>query len=231
MSFFKKLFGDKENSQDDHHKLDLDSLLSSTDTNSSVIEFDNYICKLCSWGDNLERLTQPQKNFFFNQNLEREINNGGFNQYFYNSSGDYAQETLTSLQAIGANKTADILRQAIDQFPSSTVPKDRQERQNLLEQIEANANEVWEQLDQMFYVYEDNLNELNLQYVKQHRNSFKWRQGNLQHGVLCKLGTTLLHQLSANIGCRFGWTNNAKQQNKQWTLIYKLSSGYGQTEC
>lgn len=173
MSFFKKLFGDKDNSQDGNQKPDMDALLSSADTNNSIIDLDNYICKLCSWGDNLDRLTQPQKNFFFNQNLEREINNGGFNQFFYNSSGDYSHETLTSLQAIGANKTADILRQAIDQFPNSTVPKDRQERQSDLEQIEANANEVWEQLDQRFYAYEDDLNELNLKYVKQHRSSFE----------------------------------------------------------
>ncbi|NCU05033.1 MAG: DMP19 family protein [Chitinophagaceae bacterium] len=173
MSFFKKLFGDKDNSQGDNQKLNLDTLLTSADTNSTIIELDNHICKLCSWGDNLDRLTEPQKHFFFNQNLEREINNGGFNQYFYNSSGDYAHETLTSLQSIGANKTAVILRQAIDQFPNSTVPKDRQERQNVLEQIEDKANEVWENLDQKFYAYEDDLTELNLEYVEQHRNSFE----------------------------------------------------------
>lgn len=172
MSFFKKLFGDKDSSKGDNQKLDLDTLLSSADINNSIIELDSYICKLCLWGDNLDGLTQPQRNFFFNQNLEREINNGGFNQYFYNSSGDYAHETLTSLQAIGANKTADILRQAIDQFPNSIVPKDRQERQNVLGQIEAKANEEWEHLDQKFYAYEDDLNELNLQYVKQNRASF-----------------------------------------------------------
>ena len=172
MSFFKNLFGDKGNSLDDNQKLDLDTLLASADTNSTIIELDNYVCKLCRWGDNLDRLTEPQKNFFFNQNLEREINNGGFNQYFYNSSGNYANETLTSLRAIGANKTADILRHAIDQFPSSTAPKDRQERQDVLEKIEGRANEVWEQLDQKFFAYEDDLNELNLQYVRQHRSSF-----------------------------------------------------------
>ena len=172
MSFFNKLFGDKNNSKDDDQNLDLDSLLSSADTNNTVIKLDNHICKLCSWGDDLERLTPPQKHFFFNQNLEREINNGGFNQYFYNSSGDYAHETLASLQAIGTNTNADILQQAIDQFPSSNVPKNRQERQNVLEQIAAKAKEVWENLDQKFYAYEDDLNELNLQYVKQHRRSF-----------------------------------------------------------
>lgn len=173
MSFFKKLFGNRQNSQEDNQKPNLDSLLSSGDSNHIIIELDNQVCQLCSWGDNLDRLTEPQKNFFFNQNLEREINNGGFNQYFHNSSGDYAHETLTSLQLIGADKTADILRQAIEQFPGSKVPNNIQERQNILEQIEGKANEVWEQLDEKFYTYVDNLNELNLNYVRQNRSSFE----------------------------------------------------------
>jgi len=171
MSFFKRLFGNDNKSQSEN-KPDIDALLSSPDTNNAIIEIDYYVCKLCSYGDTLDRLTEAQKNFYFNQNLEREINNGGFNQYFYNSSGDFAHETITSLRKIGADKTAVILQKAIDQFPDSTVPKDRTNRQEILEQIEDTANEVWEQLDQAFYKYEDNLYDLNIEYIKQNRNSF-----------------------------------------------------------
>jgi len=171
MNFLKKLFGGDNKNQGDN-KLDIGAVLTSPDTNNAIIEIDNYVCKLCSYGDTLDRLTEPQKNFYFNQNLEREINNGGFNQYFYNSSGDFAHDTIISLQTIEANKTADILLQAIEQFPNSTVPKDRAKRQEALDQIEDTVNEVWEQLDQVFYKYEDDLNELNLQYIKQNRSSF-----------------------------------------------------------
>src|SRR5258705_3440499 len=128
MGFLKNLFGDS-NKKQGVDKPDIDKLLISSDTNNFVIELDNYICKLCSWGDELERLTGSQKNFYFNQNLEREINNGGFNQFFFNSSGDFAHETMSSLRIIGATKTAHILQQAIDQFPSSKVPQDRLQRQ------------------------------------------------------------------------------------------------------
>lgn len=171
MNVFKKLFGG-DNKNQDGNKPDIDALLSSPDTNNAIIEIDNYVCKLCSYGNNLDRLTEPQKNFYFNQNLEREINNGGFNQYFYNSSGDFAHETIVSLQTIGANKTADILQQAIDQFPNSAVPKDRAKRQEVLEQIEEQADKVWEQLDQTFNKCEDNLYDLNIEYIKQNRSSF-----------------------------------------------------------
>ena len=171
MNLFSNLFGRNKNKHTDN-KINIDALLASPNTNNSVIELDNYICKLCSWGDAMESLSQPQKNFYFNQNLEREINNGGFNQYFHNSTGEFAHETIVSLDGIGANKTSVILQQAINQFPGSNVPKERDERQEILQQIEAIANIVWEELDQKFYTYEDNLNELNIKYIKQNRTSF-----------------------------------------------------------
>lgn len=120
----------------------------------------------------MEKLTEPQKTFYFNQYLEKEINNGGFNQYFYNSSGDFAHQTIISLRQINANKTADILQLAIDQFPNSTVPKEHSVRQEILEKIEVEANETWEQLDKRFLEYEDNLYDLNIEFIKQKRSSF-----------------------------------------------------------
>jgi hypothetical protein len=171
MSLFRKFFGSRNKNQG-NNKPGIDTLLYSANTNNAIIEIDDYVCKLCSWGDTLDRLTEPQKNFYFNQNLEREINNGGFDQYFYNSSGDFTHETVTSLRTIGANRTADILQQAIYQFPNSIVPRDRVERQEIMEQIEESVSELWEQLDQAFYKYEDNLDDLNIEYIKQNQSSF-----------------------------------------------------------
>ena len=36
--------------------------------------------------------------------LEAEVNNGGFDQYFYNSAGDNTAETIQALETIGATK-------------------------------------------------------------------------------------------------------------------------------
>jgi hypothetical protein len=86
----------------------LDSLLESNYINRGIIELDNFIGDLCEYGDELGQFSDPQKLFYFNQNLESEINNGGFSQYFYNSSGDNAHETILSLNSIGAAWTAGI---------------------------------------------------------------------------------------------------------------------------
>ena len=169
MSFFKKLLG-KDKSDEAVKRPDINGLLIG-DTDKLLSDLDDYLCRLSSYGAALEKLTEPQKTFYFNQLLEKEVNNGGFNQYFYNSSGNFAHETITSLRQINANKTADILQLAIDQFPNAIVPKDRLERQQVLQSIEEKAGEVWERLDQLFYKYEDNLYELSIEFVKQNRSS------------------------------------------------------------
>jgi len=153
-------------------KLNLEKLLSNEDFGESIIEIDNYISKLCSYGEDIKKLTEPQKQFYFNQRLETEINNGGFSQYFYNSSGDFAHQTIESLLAIGANKTAILLQEAIDQFPNRIVPQDRLKRQEILTQIEKKAEPVWDSLDEKFYDYEDDLNALNFAFIKQNKDKF-----------------------------------------------------------
>jgi hypothetical protein len=151
----------------------IDQLLSADNIAQSIIEIDDYICNICEWGKNLDKLSEEQKYFYFNQNLEKEINNGGFSQYFLNSSGDFANETIISLSTIKAYKSVEILQQAIDQFPDKRVPKDRDKRFETLSQIQEKANPIWQQLDQKFLQYEENLNDLNIEFIRQHRDSFK----------------------------------------------------------
>ena len=174
MSIFKKLFvrSDKSHNNSENKKFDLEKLLSSENINDSIIELDNYIGELCCYGDEMDKLTEQQKQFYYNQCLEREINNGGFNQYFFNSSGAFAHMTIQSLLTIGANKTADILQKAIDQFPNSNVPEDRTERGEILEHIQETADLVWEELYRKFYTYEDNLNTLNIEFIRKTKDKF-----------------------------------------------------------
>ena len=46
--------------------------------------------------------------------LEREVNNGGYSQFFLNSSRQYAPTIVSALEAIGCDATAALTRQAID---------------------------------------------------------------------------------------------------------------------
>lgn len=98
------------------------------------------------------------------QNLEAEVNNGGFDQFFYNSSGDNTAETIEALEKIGAIRTTDIARRAAAKFPHGMPPKSRLDRQTILLQISPEANE-FEELDEEFYGYSENLADLLKKYT------------------------------------------------------------------
>lgn len=168
MSFLKNIFGGRNNVP----KADFKVVLDSNDEDGIIIQLSAYILLLCNYGDKMERLSGPQKVFYFNYELEREINNGGFHQYFFNSGGNFAHETVLSLKEIGAGKTAGILQLAVNQFPNAQVPKDRNERQDILQQIEGDADKVFEELDNQFYAYPDNLHALTIAYVRSNKASF-----------------------------------------------------------
>lgn len=88
--------------------------------------------------------------------LEAEINNGGFDQFFFNSAGDYTEETIQALIKIGALHTADIVKKAAAKFPGGMPPKERDDRQELLEDISPDSD-AFENFDEEFLAYEDDL--------------------------------------------------------------------------
>lgn len=54
--------------------------------------------------------------------LQREVNNGGFEQFFENSSGEYAGELEAALRQIGAARVADLAAKAVQ----ATSPEELQ---------------------------------------------------------------------------------------------------------
>ncbi|WP_052737539.1 DMP19 family protein [Grimontia sp. AD028] len=92
--------------------------------------------------------------------LEREVNNGGFDQFFFNSAGDFTQETIAALECINAHHTANLLKQAAMRFPKGMPSSNRFERQEELESI----SEGFGDLDNAFYEYKDDISGLLKQY-------------------------------------------------------------------
>ena|SRR5258708_9616332 len=95
--------------------------------------------------------------------LEGEVNNGGFDQYFYNSAGDNTPETIHALETIGALAMADIVKRAANKFPAGLPPKDRFARQDILLEKFPDAVE-FRDLDEEFYRYPDDLSGLLSKY-------------------------------------------------------------------
>jgi len=95
--------------------------------------------------------------------LEGEVNNGGFDQYFYNSAGDKTSEAIQALEIVGAFQMAEIVKKAAQMFPSGMPPKDRFERQAILLKLYPKA-EAFRDLDEKFYDYPDKLADLVAKY-------------------------------------------------------------------
>lgn len=82
--------------------------------------------------------------------LGAEINNGGFDQYFFNSGGDDALRAQAGLALIGWPEMRALLDQALAVFPAP-YPVDRKTRWAIMEEIEPRAKPIWNELDKQFY--------------------------------------------------------------------------------
>jgi hypothetical protein len=87
---------------------------------------------------------------------QSEVCNGGFHQFFSNSTGVLAPEALAGFQALGLREWASLLREAMNSF-GATYPRDREQRQRLLSQpVKGKRREEWDpfsSLDDRFYEY------------------------------------------------------------------------------
>lgn len=154
------------------NKINIDSLLKTTDTVKILIAINDYVTNQFDINGKPEQLSTEQINFHLIEELEMEVNNGGFSQYFYNSGGDYAHETLDALMAIKAFETHKLLQAAINEFPAQKVPKDRLKRQKMLVKIEDKASTIWDMLDNKYYKSTDNLDLLKMIYINANRAKF-----------------------------------------------------------
>ena len=96
--------------------------------------------------------------------LEAEVNNGGFDQFFFNQAGDQAEATVRALETVGARKTAEIVRKACAKFPGGMPPTDRFARQELLARVSPDS-ETFADEDAEFLAYAEDLATLKSAYA------------------------------------------------------------------
>jgi len=102
----------------------------------------------------------------------REVSNGGFDQFFYNTSGMHADEIRKALRVLGANEHAQAFENSLKAFPRSRVPVDMDERRALLESIPKNRRlAVFEPEEELFF-NEEGIWPYFRQYVEKHESEF-----------------------------------------------------------
>lgn len=84
-------------------------------------------------------LTEQEQVYFSVNLFDREIYNGGIEQFFWNSSGDYYAEVVDGLKTLNAKNCLSFLLQFTKiLFGESNPPKDRALRWRMLKQLQNN---------------------------------------------------------------------------------------------
>lgn len=155
--------------------LPLDEIWQIREKDQFVNEMWQYIAHKCGYDDNMEALNEEQRALYIVRILEAEVNNGGFSQFFFNSSGIFANELVDAFQKIGADKMAEICKKAVSIY-GDEVPADREKREELLSSDNEEQDEkiaaVLTECDDAFYACEDDLNELCYQFIIDHKMLF-----------------------------------------------------------
>ena len=129
------------------------------------------------WGkikdfNSFDHLSEPEKAYMYIDNLEREVFNGGFDQFFFNTSGEYAHEALQAYVDIGAERQAEIVYKAINSFPELPIPKALETRRSCMENVPQHIEKTWNELDTEFYKDDDIFFSLLIQYITLHKEKF-----------------------------------------------------------
>lgn len=142
----------------------------SRDKNGSLIA----LCETGQfWHHDFQHLTPPEKVFKVIWELESEVNNGGFEQYFWNSSGDTAFAVVEALQEVGAPNAAGIVTRALAVFPKGMPRRDWEARKAQVEDLSEESKTLLDRLDQEFFGYPDDLPELLYRYVQRNARSIR----------------------------------------------------------
>ena len=81
----------------------------------------------------LDRLLPSERIYFLAHVLSGEVHNGGFDQFFSNSSGDHYLDTVAALTELGAHCSLELLLEAKRAlFDQANVPTDRAHRSTLM---------------------------------------------------------------------------------------------------
>src|SRR4029453_16024167 len=92
-------------------------------------------CSAKGWRKGLSELTAIERVVHLVSWANFEIANGGLSQFFYNSSGENAEETVEGLKAVGAQQAAESLQAAIKAYSKNGAFKGQAEYEKVSESL------------------------------------------------------------------------------------------------
>lgn len=106
--------------------------------------------------------------------LEAEVNNGGYNQFYSNSSGQFYKHLPNALELVGANKFAELTKRANETFEKENS-KITQHQDGTLEGFSKSYDDnPLNKFDDEFYdLYKtENLQKIQVDYIRKNKKEF-----------------------------------------------------------
>ena len=105
--------------------------------------------------------------------VEGEVNNGGFNQYYFNTDGEFASDAVTAFEYFGAKEHAALMKEANAVRAAEAAEMAKFKAQGTLAAFsESYKHSRLGPLDSNFYKLTENLSQLRIARIRQKPDEF-----------------------------------------------------------
>jgi len=120
----------------------------------------------------LASFTRGERFVYAIEGMVREVNNGGWNQFFRNSSGALAFDLAPALEAVGSKKNLSIAQRALRIFgkPASLAEDERGKQVDKV--TRDGENNPWDALEGEFYENPEDLDAMMIEFIARNQAEF-----------------------------------------------------------
>lgn len=136
-------------------------------TDSLVVAFHQAVDQKAARVGN-ENLAEEERIILAVEALESEVNNGGYDQFFINSSKEYAPMVVEALQRIGCAETATLTQEAIDAL-GVRGPITAEAIERVMQKDDEKRNRRLTGCDERYFAEAGDLSGQLLQFIKANR--------------------------------------------------------------
>ena len=117
-------------------------------------------------------LPKAQQVIYITWTLEGEVNNGGFNQFYYNSSGQFAELAPEALKLVGATQYAALTDAANEVYEKNKERITKYQDGTSEGFSKSYENNPLDKFDDQFYVMKEPLMDLQVAYIRKNKKDF-----------------------------------------------------------
>jgi hypothetical protein len=178
------LFGCSERTKQNNNKPSIQTPLTEqiidTTSDDMLLEvvYDNLFRKLSAAYDKEYEIVlswnKSRQAIYMISRLEAEVNNGGYNQFYFNSSGQFAAALPEALKLVGATKFADLTERANSTFVKEKS-KITEDQDGTVEGFSKSyENNPLNKFDEEFYKLNEveNLQKIQVDYIRKNKKEF-----------------------------------------------------------